>query len=62
MASKLICYVFREWCLACLYAVFRDCGRPAAESPRAAASLAVCTTFIYSFHPFYLYILFVLNR
>jgi hypothetical protein len=36
MASKLICYVFREGCLACLYTMFRDCGCSSALSCAAA--------------------------
>lgn len=40
MARKLFCHVLREGCLACLYAMFRDCGRPSALSCAAACSSA----------------------
>ena len=40
MALKLFCDVVREGCLACLYAMFRDCGRPSALSCASACSSA----------------------
>ena len=42
VALKLFCDIGWERCLACLYAMFRDCGRPAA----LPASATACATFI----------------